>query len=239
MSNNIASFCVELDAVFNDGGLRRAYTDFIEKAQLIKNVFTDIQNSSEFNNTAITNAAENSFNSMRGGLEEFFNYTSEVFLNLDTLIKTVWDNMVSSFFEAIAQMAANAVLSSIFGGGGFLGGIFGGILGGRRSGGPIDKTGPYYLHEGEFVLPPEVVNAVRGGSFEGALSNQSSNSSAGIINVTVNAPVTLNGSNSDKADAQKLCEEIARAARRGVNWAVEQAKISYKVGRDRSSESSL
>lgn len=240
MSNNIANFCVELDAVFNDGGLKRAYIDFTETAKAVKGIFADIQNSSEENSSVIASAAEKTFSTLKGGLEDFFNFTSESFLNIDVLIRSVWDNMVSSFFEATAKIAANSVLSSIFGGGGGLfGGVFGGILGGRRSGGPIDKTGPYYLHEGEFVLPPEVVSAVRGGSLAEVTPQNSRNNSLGNINVTVNAPITLNGSNSNKADAQKLCEEISRAARRGVSWAVEQAKISYKIGRDRSSESSL
>lgn len=234
MTENIANFCVELDAIFNDGGLKEASNSFKNAGQEVSALIDNLQQQAQSGSAIAAQTAFEGFKALRGGLEDFFNFTSSSFLDLDKLIKGVWNNMVNSFFEAAAKMAAESVLSSVFGGAGIIGGIFGGVLGSRRSGGAIDKTGPYYLHEGEFVLPPEVVSAVKSGRDYGTAEQSSTQN----INITLNTPVTVNGT-ADKDSAQKLCEEISRAARRGVSWAVEQAKISYKIGRERSSEVSL
>ena len=236
MTENIANFCIELDAIFNDGGLTQATQDFQSAGQEISSLMDSLQSRAKSGADVFTQSAFSGFSALKSGLEDFFNYTSSAFLDLDLLIKSVWDNMVNSFFEAVAKMAANAVISNIFGG---MASTSSGFLGSRRRGGPIDKTGPYYLHEGEFVLPPEVVSAIKGGSTARTAENTAQNASAAqTVNITLNTPITLNGS-ADKNDAQKLCEEISRAARRGVSWAVEQAKISYKIGRERSTESAL
>ena len=148
MTENIANFCIELDAVFNDGGLTQASEDFKSAGQEISSLLNSLQTKAKSGANVFTQSALGGFSALKSGLEDFFNYTSRAFLDLDLLIKSVWDNMVNSFFEALAKMAASSMLSSIFGG---MGSAAGGILGSRRSGGPIDKTGPYYLHEGEFV----------------------------------------------------------------------------------------
>ncbi len=237
--DNIAKFCVELEAVFNGGGLKEMYKDFTDAGKEVSAIFDDLRREAQSGGDIIAATAFSGFSSLQNNLEDFCNLASESFGRLDVLIKNVWENMASSFINSLAKMAANNIIASVFGGGGLLGGVFGGLLGSRRSGGPIDKTGPYYLHSGEFVLPPEVVGAIKGGSYPPSQNaGQNSSSSAGIVNITVNTPLTVNGS-AERNDAQKLCEEISRAARRGVSWAVEQAKISYKIGRERSSESSL
>lgn len=237
--DNIAKFCVELEAVFNGGGLKEMYKDFTDAGKEVSAMFEDLRREAQSGGDIIAATAFSGFSSLQNNLEDFCNAASESFGRLDVLIKNVWENMASSFINSLAKMAANNIIASVFGGGGLLGGVFSGLLGSRRSGGPIDKTGPYYLHAGEFVLPPEVVGAIKGGSYTPSQNTgQNSSSSAGIVNITVNTPLTVNGS-SERNDAQKLCEEISRAARRGVSWAVEQAKISYKIGRERSSESSL
>lgn len=237
--DNIAKFCVELEAVFNGGGLKEMYKDFTDAGKEVSAMFEGLRREAQSGGDIIAATAFSGFSSLQSNLEDFCNLASESFGRLDVLIKNVWENMASSFINSLAKMAANNIIASVFGGGGLLGGVFGGLLGSRRSGGPIEETGPYYLHAGEFVLPPEVVGAIKGGSYSPTQnSGQSSSSAAGVVNITVNTPLTVNGS-SEKNDAQKLCEEISRAARRGVSWAVEQAKISYKIGRERSSESSL
>lgn len=237
--DNIAKFCVELEAVFNGGGLKEMYKDFTDAGKEVSAMFEDLRREAQSGGDIIAATAFSGFSSLQSNLEDFCNLASESFGRLDVLIKNVWENMASSFINSLAKMAANNIITSVFGGGGLLGGVFGGLLGSRRSGGPIDKTGPYYLHAGEFVLPPEVVGAIKGGSYSPKQnSGHSSSSASGVVNITVNTPLTVNGS-AERNDAQKLCEEISRAARRGVSWAVEQAKISYKIGRERSSESSL
>ena len=238
--DSIAKFCVELEAVFNDGGLKSIYNDFTEAGKEVSLMFENLRREAQSGNDAVASAAFSGFSSLQNGLEDFCNLASESFGRLDVLIKNVWESMASSFIDALAKMAANNIIASVFGGGGAFGGFFGGLLGSRRSGGPIDETGPYYLHAGEFVLPPEVVGAIKGGSYQSAHAGagQSPSASPNIVNITVNTPLTVNGS-AERIGAQELCEEISRAARRGVSWAVEQAKISYKIGRERSSESSL
>ncbi|MDD6173662.1 MAG: hypothetical protein ACI352_04395 [Elusimicrobiaceae bacterium] len=238
--DSIAKFCVELEAVFNDGGLKKIYKDFTSAGDEVSAIFEELKREAQSGGDVIASTAFSGFSSLQNNLEDFCNLASESFGRLDVLIKNVWENMASSFINSLAKMAANNILASVFGGGGLFGGVFGGLLGSRRSGGPIDKTGPYYLHAGEFVLPPEVVGAIKGGDYSPRQNGGqvSSPSAASVVNITVNTPLTVNGS-AERSDAQKLCEEISRAARRGVSWAVEQAKISYKIGRERSSESSL
>lgn len=240
MIENIAKFCVELEAVFEDSGLKQMYNDFRSAGDEVADIYDALKREAEESGGIVVNSAFSGFSSLKSGLEDFFNFTSESFGKIDDLIKSVWDNMVSSFAQALSKMAANNLLSAIFGGGGGLfGSLFGGILGARRSGGPIEQTGAYYLHEGEFVLPPEVVSAIKGGGYNSAPDSGSGRgSAAGDINVTLNTPITFNGA-PQNSDVRKICEEISNAARRGVSWAVEQAKISYKIGRERSSESSL
>ncbi len=238
MIENIAKFCVELEAVFEDGGLKQMYNDFRNAGEEVAEIYDALKREAQESGGVVANSAYSGFSSLKNGLEDFFNFTSESFGKIDDLIKSVWDNMVSSFAQALSKMAANNLLSAIFGGGGgLLGGLFGGLLGSRRSGGPIEETGPYYLHAGEFVLPPEVVSSIQGGGYNPAPA-YSGGAGAGNISVTLNTPVTFNGA-PQNSDVRKICEEISNAARRGVSWAVEQAKISYKIGRDRSSESSL
>ena len=240
MIENIAKFCVELEAVFEDSGLKQMYNDFRSAGDEVADIYDALKREAEESGGIVVNSAFSGFSSLKSGLEDFFNFTSESFGKIDDLIKSVWDNMVSSFAQALSKMAANNLLSAIFGGGGGLfGSLFGGILGTRRSVGPIEQTGAYYLHEGEFVLPPEVVSAIKGGGYNSApASGVGGGSAAGDINVTLNTPITFNGA-PQSSDVRKICEEISNAARRGVSWAVEQAKISYKIGRERSSESSL
>ncbi len=238
MIENIAKFCVELEAVFEDSGLKQMYGDFSSAGEEVAEIYESLKREAEESGGIVVNGAYTGFSSLKSGLEDFFNFTSESFGKIDELIKNVWDNMVSNFAQALSKMAANNLLSAIFGGGGgLLGGLFGGILGSRRSGGPIEETGAYYLHAGEFVLPPEVVSSIQGGGYSSA-KGAGNYAGADNISVTVNTPVTFNGT-PQNSDVRKICEEISNAARRGVSWAVEQAKISYKIGRERSSESSL
>ncbi len=69
--------------------------------------------------------------------------------------------------------------------------------------------------------------------------NTQNNAGESVINITLNSPITINANQDSPINAREICEEIASATRRGVSWAVEQAKISYKIGKQRSGEVSL
>ena len=149
---------------------------------------------------------------------------------MDNLAKQVFSSITNSALSAFSNFATNAIFGGLTGGTSF----FGGLLGSRRTGGPINKTGPYYLHEGEFVLPPEIVDSI-----QNTPANTQTNSGENVINITLNSPITVNANQDSPLNAREICEEIASATRRGVSWAVEQAKISYKIGKQRSGEVSL
>ncbi len=84
-------------------------------------------------------------------------------------------------------------------------------------------------------MPPEIVENIQ----NNPLPNTQANTGESVINITLNSPITINANQDSPLNAREMCEEIASATRRGVSWAVEQAKISYKIGKQRSGEASL
>ena len=238
MTDSAGAFFIELSTLFDPKGFNEADKKLKQSSSSFGSYFDGL-------NAQSTNWADNfSASAARASvlssssLNSFFDITSKNFLNLQVLAEQVFGNMLSSFLSTMAQMAASSAFSSILGvsGGGSL---FGSLLGSRQTGGPIDETGPYLLHAGEFVLPSQTVSAIKQSAAPASLAAQSASFASGaVINITLNTPVTLNGSASAQ-DAKKLCEEISSAARRGVSWAVEQAKISYKIGKQKSGEASL
>jgi len=216
MSEAASTFFIELSSLFNPKGFDEADRKTAQSA----NAFA-----------AATKRAAAASNSAMDG---FFNISSKNFLDLEILAKKSFGGILSSFLSTMAQMAARSALTGLFGGIG--GGFFGGLLGSRRTGGPIGKTGPYLLHEGEFVLPPETVDAIKQSRAPAA---NGAGTIEGAVNISVNAPISIQTAAAGGADARQLADEIAQAARRGVSWAVEAAKINYKIGRNRSTEASL
>jgi hypothetical protein len=112
-------------------------------------------------------------------------------------------------------------------------------LGSRQTGGPIAQTGNYTLHAGEYVLPPNVVSAIkenRAPSSSPLSAPGAGGGSSAVINVNINAP--FSGAPAG-ADVKRITREIADAARRGVVWAVDYAKINYKIGRQKAGEAGI
>ncbi len=228
---NDNSFFIELSTLFDPSGFDAAQNKLTQSESSFNNYFKNLENkSSNFADLFESYSSKASANSLNA-FGNFFDVTSKSFLDMDTLAKQVFSSITNSALSAFSNFAINSIFGGAMGGSS----LFGGLLGSRRSGGAINKTGAYYLHEGEFVLPPEIVNSIQNNP---APVNET-NTQESTINITVNSPITINGSPDSTLNARELCEEIASATRRGVSWAVEQAKISYKIGKQRSTEASL
>ena len=231
MNDNANSFFIELSTLFDPKGFEEAENKLTQSESSFNNYFKNLEeNSSNFSavfSDYSSKASENSLNAFGN----FFNMTSKNFLDMNSLATEVFSSIANSALSAFSTFATNALFGTATGGTSLLGGL----LGSRRSGGAINKTGAYYLHEGEFVLPPEIVESIQ--NSPAGIPQESAHES--VINITLNSPITVNGNQDNSLSAQELCEEIASATRRGVSWAVEQAKISYKVGKQRSKEVSL
>lgn len=237
MTDSAGAFFIELSSLFDPKGFNEADRKLKQSSSSFSGYFNGLNSQSESWAELFSSSAARAASSSSSSLNGFFNLTSKNFLNLEVLAQQVFGNMLANFLSVSAQMAASSVFGGLFGGGGSL---FGSLLGSRQTGGPIDQTGPYLLHAGEFVLPAQTVSAIKQNTSAPAAFDaaQTQAQHGAVINITVNTPVTLNGSAS-AADARTLCEEISSAARRGVSWAVEQAKISYKIGKQKSGEASL
>lgn len=218
MTNSAGSFFIELSSLFDPKGFKEAQTQITQSSKEFSKYYTQLNNQTNNWSNAFISGADKINVLSRASLNSFFDFTSKNFLNLETLAKEVFSNILSSFISMGTQMAAQSFFGSLLGGSS---NMFSGLLGSRRSGGPINQTGPYLLHEGEYVLSPEAARAQET-----------------PFNITVNTPITINASASS-SEAKALCEEIAQAARKGVSWAVEQAKISYKIGKQKDREASL
>ena len=230
MNDNANSFFIELSTLFDPSGFEEAENKLTQSESSFNTYFKNLEDkSSDFSNLFQDYSSKASAASLNA-FGNFFNITSKSFLDMDTLAKQVFSSIANSAISAFGNFAFNTLFGGTAGGNS----LFGSLLGSRRSGGAINKTGPYYLHEGEFVLPPEIVESIQ----NNPAPNQA-NGGESIINITLNSPITINGNQNSPLDAKEICEEIASAARRGVSWAVEQAKISYKIGKQRSKEASL
>lgn len=219
MTNSAGSFFIELSSLFDPQGFKEAQTQINQSSQEFSKYYNNLNNQTDkWSHNFISGASKINVLSS-ASLNSFFDATSKNFLNLESLASGVFKNILSSFLSMGAKMATQSFFGTIFGGGTSL---LGGLLGSRRTGGPINQTGPYLLHEGEYVLSPEAAKAQET-----------------PLNITVNTPITINASTSSAAGAKELCEQIGEAARKGVSWAVEQAKISYKIGKQKDREASL
>ncbi len=219
--SSAGNFFIELSSIFNPKGFDQAESKISKTTR-------------KFNSD--TNSS----------LSNFFNKTSTNFLNLQGLTTNVFDNIHTAFSQMLANMASQFLSSGIFnlfgfgGGGGFFSSISNGILGSRRTGGPIGKTGNYLLHEGEFVLPPELVNSIKQNS-KPNLGNQQNRQFLGTknnpnVNITLNSPINVEGNISNELDIRRICEQITQNAKDGVSWALENAKTSYRLGKEKSTE---
>ncbi|WP_424244672.1 phage-related minor tail protein [Elusimicrobium posterum] len=165
MNDNLAgSFFIELGAVFNPKGFDDAQKKVKETNADFSNSFETLNNKTSAYSTAMGKFVTSATSVSAGSMQKFFDSSSKGFLNLESLTKNIFNNILSSFTSMIAQMMLKSTLSGIagmFGGGG---GILGGVLGSRQTGGPIPLTGRYLLHEGEYVLPKDVVGAIKSNS---------------------------------------------------------------------------
>ena len=230
MNDNANSFFIELSTLFDPSGFDEAQEKLTQSENSFNTYFKNLEDkSANFASIFESYSSKASVNSI-SAFSGFFDVTSKTFLDMDNLAKQVFSSITNSALSAFSNFATNAIFGGLTGGTSF----FGGLLGSRRTGGPINKTGPYYLHEGEFVLPPEIVDTI-----QNTPANTQTNSGENVINITLNSPITVNANQDSPLNAREICEEIASATRRGVSWAVEQAKISYKIGKQRSGEVSL
>ena len=229
MNDNANSFFIELSTLFDPAGFDAAEDKLTQSENSFNTYFKNLEDkSSGFAALFESYSSKASANSL-SAFGSFFDVTSKNFLDMDNLAKQVFSSIASSALSTFSSFAINTLFGGTTGGTSF----FGGLLGSRRSGGAINKTGAYYLHEGEFVLPPEIVESIQNNPAPQANAQES------IINITLNSPITINANQDSQVNAREICEEIASATRRGVSWAVEQAKISYKIGKQRSGEVSL
>lgn len=230
MNDNANSFFIELSTLFDPSGFDEAQGKLTQSENSFNTYFKNLEDkSADFASIFESYSSKASANSI-SAFSGFFDVTSKNFLDMDNLAKQVFSSITNSALSAFSNFATNALFGGLTGGTSF----FGGLLGSRRTGGPINKTGPYYLHEGEFVLPPEIVDTI-----QNTPANTQTNGGENVINITLNSPITVNANQDSPLNAREICEEIASATRRGVSWAVEQAKISYKIGKQRSGEVSL
>lgn len=230
MNDNANSFFIELSTLFDPSGFDEAQEKLTQSENSFNTYFKNLEDkSADFASIFESYSSRASANSI-SAFSGFFDVTSKNFMDMDNLAKQVFSSITNSALSAFSNFATNAIFGGLTGGTSF----FGGLLGSRRTGGPINKTGPYYLHEGEFVLPPEIVDTI-----QNTPANTQTNGRENVINITLNSPITVNANQDSPLNAREICEEIASATRRGVSWAVEQAKISYKIGKQRSGEVSL
>ena len=235
--NKAGNFFVELGAVFNPQGFDEADERASATAATVSKSFDSLNVKTSEYGANMARFIDNGSKLSAGYMKSFFDGSSKNFLDLGALTKNVFDGMLASFTSMITQMMVKSALSGVmglFGGGG---GLLGGLLGSRKTGGPIDQTGPYMLHAGEYVLPGDVVSSIKQGAAPSGPGGGNI-SAGGAVNITINTPVTVNGPAS-QTDARALAEEISDAVRRGAAWAVEHAKINYKVGMQKSGEASL
>ena len=187
----------------------------------------------------LESTADNASDSATKSVHAFFNSSSKDFLNLGELTKGVFQSIEDAFFETLEKMIAKAAVYGMLNL--LSGGSFGSVSGGFGKFLSFDEGGlvpgaagaavPAIVHAGEYVLNRQQVAAMG-----------SSGSGGGTqISVTVNAPVTITGGSgaSAAADARAIAAAITDAAKRGVSWAVENAKVSYKVGKAHEAEGAL
>ncbi len=221
MNNADNKFFVELGAVFNPQGFNEAEKKIEETNTAFEKSYDSLGKKSASTASQMSKALLNSAKLSAGAMDSFFNKSSKGFLDFEALAKKAFNNVLNSFLSMAGSMLSKSLMSGI--GSMFGGGMLGGVLGSRETGGPIPKTGPYLLHGGEYVLP------------KSAVDNMSQGSTVAAANITVNTPVNI-ASVSNNVDVKYLASEIAEAARRGAAWAVEYAKVNYKVGKKREGE---
>ena len=77
-------------------------------------------------------------------------------------------------------------------------------LPGMATGGPVNSTGPYLLHEGEYVLNPDQTRAMTEGSKAGRTPMADNSVSVGAVNITLSAEAV------DEGAIPALGDEIVR-----------------------------
>ncbi len=144
MNDNANSFFIELSTLFDPAGFDAAQNKLTQSENSFNTYFKNLEDKgSNFASLFEGYSSKASAGSL-AAFGSFFDVTSKNFLDMENLSKQVFSSITNSALSAFSNFATNALFGSISGGTSF----FGGLLGSRRSGGPINKTGPYYLHEG-------------------------------------------------------------------------------------------
>ena len=186
--------------------------------------------------------AEGASNYATESFKYFFDTAGKGFLDFEELVNGVWKSILKAFLDMISKMMAKMVIFGIMDmflpGSGRVGSFLagGGGVPSKAKGGFIDKDMLANLHAGEYVLPKSVVDSIKSNKAPSTL--QPSFAGAGA-NISVSPNINITGGINSSMDVQKIAEQLAEATKRGTTWAVEQAKVSYKVGQKRSDEVSL
>jgi len=171
--------------------------------------------------------------SVEGGMKKsvkgFIDFTGKEFLNIKSFLNNIWDSILQSFLDMVAQMIARWLMMKALmalGSGGFS------LLGGFAEGGAVPATGPYKLHAGEYVLPADVVSAIKSGTPPGPVTS-------GVIGASTSGPVVVNQSvtiTGGGDNVAMLMEQMRQATKDGVAEALNFAKESSRAAADRSDE---
>jgi hypothetical protein len=178
---------------------------------------------------------------MTTAIHSFVNTSGDEFKKFQTMLGDIFKSILSAFESMVEQMLAKWALLNVLGLLNGTGGVnlFSGVLGSRASGGPIPQTGNYLMHSGEYVLPADVVSAIKSNQAPASISPSGSLSAGGSPSgPTISQTIVLQGSNSD-ADIGALCEKISEATRNGLRQAGEMANVITKVGAKKAGVTAL
>ena len=166
-------------------------------------------------------------------------------MKVETLVLGIFDSILQAFLDLMAQITAKLAILSVFKAlglfsGGVLDTVLGNVLGSRQIGGPIGQTGQYLMHAGEYVLPADVVSAIKADRAPAPATAGVSAGTGAAASTVFNVSPTINiGAGVSASEARRVSEEITDAVRRGVSWAVDQARVTYKAGKARTAETAL
>ena len=190
-----------------------------------------------------TQVANSSIGPAKTAFHDFFTSTSAGFLNLESLVKSVFQGILDAFLNMLEEMAAKAAIYGIFsmfsGGSGLLGGSLKKFLGFAEGGlvpGIKGAAVPAVVHGGEYVLPASVVDSIKAGRAPAAIPAMAGASSGGA---SVSITQHINVGASDSADIGKLCQAISEATRNGLRQAGEMANVITKVGTKKAGVTAL
>jgi len=177
------------------------------------------------------------FTGMTSAVKGYMDWTSDAFMRLDTFLKSVFQSILQAFMDMVAQMIARWIMMKmIIGlGGGAIGGATAGVGGvfSKQKGGPIEDTGLFLGHKGEYVLPADVVGAIK----RGAEPNfATAGGIGGGVTVNMTQTNTLGGGDGRGVNVIEIMESIRQYTRDGIHEALELSKELLITGTERAGE---